>query len=77
MSKKDYCDMVEDALLRIARQEIRLECITEAELANMKSNPTVQPKASVKKEEPKVDTGGLPDNVRKAMDVFGGSIHKL
>lgn len=75
MNKDDYRSVVENALLRIARQAIRLECVTEAQL---KAAPVPASVASpIRQEQHEVNTDGLPDNVKKAVDVFGGKIHKM
>lgn len=80
MNKEDFRSVVENALLRIARQAIRLECITESQLSQMRSKPAAQenvvPKAEAKQEDT-LDTSSLPANLRKAVDVFGGSIHEV
>ena len=80
MNKEDFRSVVENALLRIARQAIRLECITESQLSQMKSQPSAQeavaPRAEARQEET-LDTSSLPANLRKAVDVFGGSIREV
>lgn len=77
MNKDDFRSVVEDALLRIARQSIRLECITESQLSQKKPQPAaVVPKAEPKQEET-LDTKVLPENLQKAVNAFGGSIHEV
>lgn len=78
MNKDDYRSVLENILLRLSRQEIRLECISEAQLAGAAPQRTAKASTpSVVQKEPELQTGQLPDNVRKAMDVFGGSVREL
>ena len=80
MNKDDFRSVVENALLRIARQEIRLECITESQLAERKAQPKAVATAAITEQKSQVetlDTTSLPANLRKAVDVFGGSIHEV
>lgn len=78
MNKDDYRSVLENVLLRLARQEIRLECISEAQLAGARPEQVAKAStSSVVQKEPELQTGQLPDNVRKAVDVFGGSIREL
>ena len=73
MNKEDYRKVFEDVLLRIARQSIRLECVVPG---------TAKPvaKAQAKKEEaalPQADLENVPEAVKKAHNVFGGTLHEL
>lgn len=73
MNKDDYRKVFEDVLLRIARQAIKLECIVPGA-----AKPVA--KAPVKKEEaplPQVNVGNVPDAVKKAHNVFGGTLKEL
>ena len=73
MNKDDYRKVFEDVLLRIARQAIKLECIVPGA-----AKPPV--KAPVKKEEaplPQVNVENVPDAVKKAHNVFGGTLKEL
>ena len=73
MNKDDYRKVFEDVLLRIARQAIKLECIVPGA-----ANPVA--KAPVKKEEaplPQVNVENVPDAVKKAHNVFGGTLKEL
>lgn len=73
MNKDDYRKVFEDVLLRIARQAIKLECIVPGA-----AKPVV--KAPVKKEEtplPQVNIENVPDAVKKAHNVFGGTLKEL
>ncbi len=73
MNKEDYRKAFEDVLLRIARQSIRLECIVPGA-----AKPVA--KAPVKKEEaplPQVSAENVPEAVKKAHDVFGGTLKEL
>ena len=73
MNKDDYRKVFEDVLLRIARQTIKLECIVPGA-----AKPVA--KAPVKKEEaplPQVNVENVPDAVKKAYNVFGGTLKEL
>lgn len=73
MNKDDYRKVFEDVLLRIARQAIKLECIVPGA-----AKPVA--KAPVKKEEaplPQVNVENIPDAVKKAHNVFGGTLKEL
>ncbi|MBQ8690225.1 MAG: DNA polymerase III subunit gamma/tau [Phascolarctobacterium sp.] len=73
MNKDDYRKVFEDVLLRIARQAIKLECIVPGA-----AKPVA--KAPVKKEEaplPQVNIENVPDAVKKAYNVFGGTLKEL
>lgn len=73
MNKDDYRKVFEDVLLRIARQTIKLECIVPGA-----AKPVA--KAPVKKEEaplPQVNVENVPDAVKKAHNVFGGTLKEL
>lgn len=73
MNKDDYRKVFEDVLLRIARQAIKLECIVPGA-----TKPVA--KAPVKKEEaplPQVNVENVPDAVKKAHNVFGGTLKEL
>lgn len=73
MNKDDYRKVFEDVLLRIARQAIKLECIVPGA-----AKPVA--KAPVKKEEaplPQVNVENVPDSVKKAHNVFGGTLKEL
>lgn len=73
MNKDDYRKVFEDVLLRIARQAIKLECIVPGA-----AKPVA--KAPVKKEEAplsQVNVENVPDAVKKAHNVFGGTLKEL
>ncbi len=73
MNKEDYRKAFEAVLLRIARQSIRLECVVPGA-----AKPAAKPQ--VKKEAaplPKVDEANVPDAVKKAHDIFGGTLREL
>ena len=77
MNKDDYRKAFEDVLLKIARQSIRLECVIPGVA---KPAPKVQAKAPVQKEQapaPQVDLNNVPDAVKKAHNVFGGTLQEL
>ena len=77
MSKDDYRGYFEEILLRLARRPIRLQCIAESEVQK------AAPKKAAVKAEPAapapspVAESALPDNLRKAMNVLGGTITKV
>lgn len=73
MNKEDYRKVFEDVLLRIARQSIRLECVVPGA-----AKPVA--KAPVKKEQaplPETKVENVPDAVKKAHNIFGGTLHEL
>ena len=77
MNKDDYRKAFEDVLLKIARQSIRLECVVPGAT---KPASKVQAKAPVKKEQtpaPQADLENVPDAVKKAHNVFGGTLQEL
>ena len=77
MNKDDYRKAFEDVLLKIARQSIRLECVVPGAT---KPAPKVQAKATVQKEQspaPQADLNNVPDAVKKAHNVFGGTLQEL
>lgn len=67
MNDPDYKKAFEEVLLRLARQSVRLECITAAKLAAAK------PKAAPK-QPPAED---VEPAVKAALDAFGGTLQKL
>ena len=77
MNKDDYRKAFEDVLLKIARQSIRLECVVPGAT---KPVSKVQAKAPVQKEQapvPQADLNNVPDAVKKAHNVFGGTLQEL
>ena len=77
MNKDDYRKAFEDVLLKIARQSIRLECVVPGAT---KPAPKVQAKAPVQQEQapaPQADLNNVPDAVKKAHNVFGGTLQEL
>ena len=77
MNKDDYRKAFEDVLLKIARQSIRLECVVPGAT---KPASKVQAKAPVQKEQtpaPQADLENVPDAVKKAHNVFGGTLQEL
>lgn len=78
MNRDDFKSYFEDVLLRLARRPIRLQCAAESDVkktsaaaAKPKAAPKPQPAADT------LDTSQLPENLQKAMRVFGGTITKL
>ena len=67
MNADDYKKAFEAVLLRIARCEVRLNCVEEASFAPRPAIPAAAPK---QEEE-------LEPVVKKAMEAFGGTLQKL
>ena len=67
MNDADYKKAFEAVLLRLARCEVRLNCVEEAGLKPVPAAPAPAPK----QEE------DLEPVVKKAMEVFGGTLQKL
>ncbi|PWM76776.1 MAG: DNA polymerase III subunit gamma/tau [Phascolarctobacterium sp.] len=67
MNADDYKKAFESVLLRIARCEVRLNCVEEASFAPRPAIPAAAPK---QEEE-------LEPVVKKAMEAFGGTLQKL
>lgn len=79
MNKDDFRSYFEEILLRLARRPLRLQCAAEASLRAAGGAVAVakaQP-APPKKEQAPAAPQQLPDNLRKAMDAFGGTITEL
>ena len=77
MNKDDYRKAFEDVLLKIARQSIKLECVVPGAT---KPALKVQAKAPVQKEQapaPQADLENVPEAVKKAHNVFGGTLQEL
>ena len=77
MNKDDYRKAFEDVLLKIARQSIKLECVVPGAI---KPVSKVQAKAPVQKEQapaPQADLENVPEAVKKAHNVFGGTLQEL
>ncbi|WP_293728122.1 DNA polymerase III subunit gamma/tau [uncultured Phascolarctobacterium sp.] len=80
MNKDDFRSYFEEILLRLARRPLRLQCAAEASLrgsggpaAGTKAQPAPPKKEQAQPAAPRQ----LPDNLRKAMDAFGGTITEL
>ncbi len=67
MNADDYKKAFEAVLLRLARCEVRMDCVEEAGLAQ---KPAAAPPAPKREEE-------LEPVVKKAMEAFGGTLQKL
>lgn len=65
MNDDDYKAYFESVLLRLARQEIRLNCVNEGEIKPIAKAPVAEPKEK------------LEPMVQAAMDAFGGALTKL
>ena len=68
MNDPDYKKAFEEVLLRLARQSVRLECVTAAKPAAAK------PKAAPRQQPPAED---IEPAVKAALDAFGGTLQKL
>lgn len=68
MNDPDYKKAFEEVLLRLARQSVRLECVTAAKPAAAK------PKATPRQQPPAED---IEPAVKAALDAFGGTLQKL
>ena len=73
MNKEDYRKAFEDVLLRIARQSIRLECIIPGAAKPVAKAPVQKAEAPL----PQVNVENVPDAVKKAHNVFGGTLKEL
>ena len=73
MNKEDYRKAFEDVLLRIARQAIRLECIIPGAAKPVAKAPVQKAEAPL----PQVNVENVPDAVKKAHNVFGGTLKEL
>ena len=73
MNKDDYRKVFEDVLLRIARQAIKLECIVPGAAKPVAKAPAKKEEASL----PQVNVENVPDAVKKAHNVFGGTLKEL
>ncbi len=74
MNKEDYKKVFEDALLRIARQAIKLDCVVAG---SIKPQAKVVAQKKVEPELPQADVENVPTAVKKALDVFGGTLHEM
>ena len=73
MNKDDYRKVFEDVLLRIARQSIRLECVVPGV-----TKPVAKPQVQKEKAPlPQASPENVPDSVKKAHNVFGGTLQEL
>lgn len=78
MNKEDFRSYFEEILLRLARRPLRLQCAAEASLrasGEAAAGAKAQPAPTKKEQAPAPQQ--LPDNLRKAMDAFGGTITEL
>lgn len=92
MNKEDYNRAFEDVLLRQTRMAIHLQCVVEGEQQSLSTAPAKnissikkvdsvagatriknQPSSMEQNPEPEQ----LPDNLKKASELFGGSIKKI
>ena len=81
MTKSDFREYFEGVLLRVARRPIRLQCEAESELKK-RAGGAAKPKAATAQaaSEPVAQPlapNELPENLRRAMHAFGGSITKV
>lgn len=75
MNKDDYRKAFEEALLRLARREIRLEAVIEGK-AKLPQPPVKQQEVqqSPESETQNLQAAQLPENLRKAFNALGGSV---
>ena len=81
MTKSDFREYFEGVLLRVARRPIRLQCEAESELKK-RAGGAAKPKAATAQaaSEPVAQPlapNELPENLRRAMHAFGGTITKV
>lgn len=76
MNKSDYNQAFEDALLRIARQSIKLTCVAAA-AERPKRQQAAAVSAPAASEPPLADASKAPPKLQKALDVLGGTLHEL
>lgn len=76
LNKADYKAAFENALLRIARENITLECVAEEDIKKkpVREKPAPTP---VTEEPVQVDMSKVSESTKKAMAAFGRSIHEL
>lgn len=72
MNKDDFRQTVEEALLRIARQAIRLECVVEGAFT-----PSSEKKLNNTSSKPKGKQDSIPEAIRKIATTFGGSVKNI
>lgn len=78
MNKDDYRNYFEELLLRLARRPLRLQCAAEASLRGSTLKPVVKTPSPEAVAQPAAEpTEQLPDNLRKAIDAFGGTVTQL
>ena len=79
MQKPDYREVVEEALLRIARVPVKLQCVVDT--GGSAGNKSVAGKAAAgsAKSAPASETTGhpVPESTRKAMEMFGATLHRV
>lgn len=76
LKKEDYKGAFENALLRVARENISLDCISEDEIKKQPAKPKLQA-APVKEEKEQADLSKVSESTKKAMAAFGKSIYEL
>lgn len=78
MNKSDYNQAFEDALLRIARQSIKLTCVVATAEKPKRQQAQPAPATAVQSSAPPLaDAKSAPPNLKKALDVLGGTLHEL
>lgn len=73
MNKDDYRLPFEDALLRVARRPIRLEAVIEGKV-KPPSKPLLKKQEESVQKAATLDERELPENLRKAVNAFGGTV---
>ena len=79
MNKSDYNQAFEDALLRIARQSIRLVCVAAGAARPQRPPRPAAPEAVQPGTPPTADAkiNAAPPKLQKALDVLGGTLQEL
>lgn len=74
MNKEDFRSAFEDALLRVVRQPIKLECVLSG---TAEKDVSAGARQTAKKNLQSDKLEELPGNARRALDILGGSISKI
>jgi len=74
LQKPDYREVVEEVLLRVARVPIRLQCVVDAGGGKPAGAPAVKTQPAAAKPAPDFP---VSESTKKAMEMFGGTIHKV
>ena len=77
LQKPDYREVVEEVLLRVARVPIRLQCVVDAGGGTPAGVPAVKTRPAAAKPAPAAPDFPVSESTKKAMEMFGGTIHKV